>query len=79
MIKISYDDIMMQASGEYLTENFPDAFLVWDEEDILEFIEDHAWEPLEYERASKIYSMIEASADSLAAFLEKHGVKVTGR
>jgi len=39
--KITYTDLMIHSSGEYLTENFPANYAEMDEEDVNGFIEEH--------------------------------------
>ena len=47
--KLSFEDECFQwASGFYLTDNCPDEYFNWDDEEQTEWIDEHKWEPFEF-------------------------------
>ena len=42
------DKDLIWASGHYLTENFPEEFTEWEEEEVDEFIDEHISERYEF-------------------------------
>jgi len=65
-----YTKAMITASGNYLTENFPDDYQDWEDESLLQFMEDHAWQPLEDMPVEWVYEQIEICASLLVRFCE---------
>ena len=65
----SKSDIMW-ASGQFLTEPFPDDYDQWDNGKLDDFIQDHIWEPFEDYDASFIWEQIEHLALSVRNYME---------
>ena len=42
------------------------------EEEQDEFMEDHAWEPLEYTPVKEVYSMIDSAASLMVSYIERN-------
>ena len=59
------DKDLIWASGHYLTENFPEEFVEWEEEEIHGFIEDHIWQPFQYYSPSYVWEQIDNLAWSV--------------
>ena len=55
---------LIRASGFYLTEHLTDELLDGSGDELDEFIENHLWEPLEYESVDSVHSYISDLADS---------------
>ena len=64
------DKDLIWASGHYLTENFPEEFTEWEEEDH-EFIDEHISERYEFSEPNYIYEEI----DNLEEFEYKKNIK----
>jgi hypothetical protein len=60
------------ASGHFLTDQLPDEFDDWSEEQRLGFIEDHKWQPFEYWDSAEIYDEICQLASTMFRFAEKY-------
>ena len=78
MVKpIYFSDLVIQISGDFLTKNLPVGYDGMDEEEVLKFIKEHAWEIYEDCEPSYVFEHIDSSACSLKGFLEGKGIKVT--
>ena len=66
-----YDRLFIHMSANYLTEKLPDEAIDWDEDEIEEFVERHAWEPLEYLPASEVVDMIALAVFASRQFFRK--------
>lgn len=73
MDKITFRDLYIEASGNFLTEHLPHDFKV---EDVESFIEAHRWEPFEYCPAEEIDEWIWNCANGYFQFLKKRGIEV---
>jgi hypothetical protein len=49
----------IQASRFYLTDELPADFDELDEQEVMDFIKDHKWEPLEYWEPHDIWELID--------------------
>ena len=58
------------ASGQFLTEPFPDDYEQWSNEKLDDFIDDHKWEPFENYDPSFIWEQIEHLALSVRNYME---------
>ncbi len=76
-IKLTREDLIWQwASGEHLTESFPDEVVIGDDEVMEAWIEDHKIEANEYRDARNIMSDINTLAtdvEYLIKFLKERG------
>lgn len=76
-IKLTREDYIWQwASGEHLTESFPDEVAIGDDEAMEVWIEDHKIEANEYKDAANILSDISTlatDAEYLIKFLKERG------
>ena len=59
------------ASGHFLTEHFPDNWEEMDGDDLLAFIDDHVWEPLEGWSADSVLELIENAAQCTISFIKQ--------
>ena len=57
------------ASGQFLTEPFPDDYEQWSNEKLDDFIDDHKWEPFEDYDPSFIWEQIEHLAYSVRKYI----------
>ena len=57
------------ASGQFLTEPFPDDYDQWSNEKLDDFIDDHKWEPFEDYDPSFIWEQIEHLAISVRNYI----------
>ena len=51
------------ASRHFLTDELPSDWENWEEYQLLEFVEEHAWQPFEYRSAVEVWGYIENLAD----------------
>ena len=76
-IKMTREDLIWQwASGEHLTESFPDEVVIADDDAMEAWIEDHKIEANEYRDAGNILSDIDTLAtdvEYLIKFLQARG------
>mgnify|MGYP003127316151 FL=1 len=63
------------ASGQFLTEPFPDDYDQWDNGKFDEFILTHLWEPFEDYDSSFIWEQIEHLALSVRNYMEDSNAK----
>ena len=59
------------ASGQFLTETFPDDYDQWSNEKVDDFIDDHKWEPFEDSDPSFIWKQIEHLALSVRNYIDQ--------
>ena len=57
------------ASGQFLTEPFPDDYDQWSNEKLDDFIDDHKWEPFENYDPSFIWEQIKHLAYSVRKYI----------
>ena len=62
------------ASGQFLTEPFPDNYDQWNNEKLDDFIDDHKWEPFEDYDPSFIWEQIEHLALSVRNYIDHQSV-----
>ncbi len=76
MQKYTDEELLARAtqviSGCYLTSHFPLDYDNMYDEDLLVFIEDHAWEPLENLPAESVLNMITQAAYYMVEFLKEY-------
>ena len=58
------------ASGQFLTEPFPDNYEQWSNEKLDDFIDDHKWEPFETYNSSFIWEQIEHLAYCVRDYID---------
>ena len=63
------------ASGQLLTEEFPDDYDEWDDKKFDQFIQDNLWEPFEKYDSSFIWEQIEALAMTVRIYIDESEVK----
>tara|TARA_B100000035_G_C20725950_1_gene433343 strand:+ start:234 stop:512 length:279 start_codon:yes stop_codon:yes gene_type:complete len=73
----THDRLFIHMSANYLTERLPDEAIDWDEDQIEEFIERHAWEPLEYLSADCVVDMIASAVFASTQFFRHEVLKLT--
>ena len=68
---------MINASGNYLTEELPDNFAEIDEGVLHRFIQEHLWQPFEdyYDEPQQVYEFIANSAYNTMLFTREHNLK----
>ena len=59
------------ASGQFLTEPFPDDYDQWSNEKLDDFIDDHKWEPFEDYDPSFIWDQILNHAKSMREHIDQ--------
>jgi hypothetical protein len=62
---------LIEASNYYLTEALPDNFHKLSEKKLNTFIEDHLWQPFEYEEIEVVWEHIETLASGMRAYINK--------
>lgn len=72
-----HDRLFIHMSGNYLCERLPDEAIDWDEDQVEEFIERHAWEPLEYMAADCVVDMIASAAFASREFFKHEVLRLT--
>jgi len=75
-LTITYNELFIHASGEYLTEYLPTNYDSMADDEFNEFIEDYKTESLEYTETGTLVDMICTSADALSRLFESKGFKV---
>ena len=73
---ITYTDLLIHCSGDYLCENLPENLSFLKRKDVLEFISENIYEPFEYQRSADVYDLIDNSAEALATFLTSKGIEI---
>jgi len=68
---IKKDKDLIWASGHYLTENFPEEFTEWEEDEIDGFIEDNIWQPFQYYSPSYVWEQIYDLAISVRGYINE--------
>ena len=59
------EDFYIKASGEVLTDYLPEDWQGWEDEDLNEWVEKHAWEPYEWWSAKQLWKQIASVAHTL--------------
>ena len=71
-------ELIIWASGTFLTENLPDNYDIWTDDQFNNFLEDFAWQPFEEWKACDIYRAIEDLAtDAGLTFFKKEAGETT--
>jgi hypothetical protein len=73
---ITYTDLLIHVSGEYLTDNYPANLAKMSDEEINKFIEENIYEPFENESVEDVRSLIDNGANALAGFLVAKGIEI---
>ena len=74
--KIKYEELLVHASGEYLTEAIPKNFRKMSEKKLFTFLEDNACGPFEDHSPEALWELIDNSATALWLFLTDRGIPV---
>ena len=69
--RLQNEKLFIRLSGHFLTVQLEDDFFDLEEEAQYKYIEDHAWEPLEYHDGSYIYSLIDNLTDHVMSIIEQ--------
>ena len=82
MIDFDYDPttkdrLFCSMSGNFLTEQLPYEAIDWTQDQVEKFIEDHAWEPLEYHDPKDVIEMIEGAAHNAHEFFKQEVLRLT--
>ena len=70
-VVLTFKSDIIWASGQFLTEPFPDNYEQWSNEKLDDFIDDHKWEPFEDYDPSFIWEQIEHLAYSVRKYIDK--------
>ena len=70
--KVSYDYLMVLASGNCLTEYLPPDWRTWNSKKADTFVKENAWEPLEHYDAEEIWQQISQMADLMENCIERY-------
>ena len=71
------DRLFCSMSGNFLTEQLPYEAIDWTQDQVEKFIEDHAWEPLEYHDPKDVMEMIEGAAHNAHEFFKQEVLRLT--
>ena len=61
---MTYEEVVVQVSGNYLTDYLPANWNKMEEKELDEFLESHAWEPLEYWDTNDVWELIMDAANT---------------
>ena len=70
-VVLTFKSDIIWASGQFLTEPFPDNYEQWSNEKLDDFIDDHKWEPFEDYDPSFIWEQIEHLAYSVRKYIDQ--------
>lgn len=70
-VVLTFKSDIIWASGQFLTEPFPDNYEQWSNEKLDDFIDDHKWEPFEDYDPSFIWEQIEHLALSVRNYIDQ--------
>ena len=70
-VVLTFKSDIIWASGQFLTETFPDDYEQWSNEKLDDFIDDHKWEPFENYDPSFIWEQIEHLALSVRNYIDQ--------
>lgn len=62
--------LFVSMSAHFLTEQLPDEAIDWDEDAVIEFAKNHAWEPFEYFDPKDVVELINATTLHAMDFLK---------
>jgi hypothetical protein len=66
-----YHKLFIRLSGHFLSAHLPDDFFTYEEEDQMQFIADHAWQPFEYHEPEDVYDLIDNLTYEVMNIIEK--------
>ena len=70
-VVLTFKSDIIWASGQFLTEPFPDNYDQWSDEKLDDFIDDHKWEPFENYDPSFIWEQIQHLAYSVRKYIDQ--------
>ena len=70
-VVLTFKSDIIWASGQFLTEPFPDNYEQWSNEKLDDFIDDNKWEPFENYAPSFIWEQIEHLAYSVRNYIDQ--------
>ena len=70
-VVLTFKSDIIWASGQFLTESFPDNYEQWSNEKLDDFMDDHKWEPFEDYDPSFIWEQIEHLALSVRNYIDQ--------
>ena len=65
-----YEKLFIRMSGHFLSVHLPDDFFTYEEEDQMQFIVDHAWQPFEYYQPEDVYDLIDNLTGDVTRLME---------
>lgn len=65
---LTYNEAVVFSSGSFTAGYLPDNWHEWDEEKLFNWLDDNAWEPLEYWPPQDVWDLIDAEALALVKF-----------
>lgn len=68
---MTYEEVVVQVSGNYLTDFLPANWNKIDEKELDEFLENHAWEPFEYWDTDDVMEQIISAANTVWEIINK--------
>lgn len=70
-------EVFIEMSGNFLTDNIPAGLLDCEtDEEVINFIGSHSWEPLERYDADDVYVLISDATDCMCSMLASKGVNI---
>jgi hypothetical protein len=75
-MKITSNELFILASNSFLCEELPDNYDEMEENELIEFVGENIWQPLENHSAEEVISMIDSSARTMIEFLEAKGIEI---
>ncbi len=72
-------EIFQTVSGNFLCQEVPDDWLDFTEEEQIDFVQEHLWQPLEYCEASKVINLIQDASKSLIALLSQKNIRALAK
>lgn len=74
---VSYDHLVVLASGECLTEQLPNDWPKWSNTKLDKFLAEHLWQPFEYWPIDEVWAEICQIADVMQNCIEKYDAVYT--
>ena len=68
---MTYEEVVVQVSGNYLTDFLPANWNKIEEKKLDEFLENHAWEPFEYWDTDDVMEQIISAANTAWEMIQK--------
>lgn len=65
-----YEKLFIRLSGHFLAEHLPSDYFTYEDEDQMQFIVDHAWQPFEYHSPEDVYDFIDSLTDDVMRLME---------